>query len=148
MNTYLKSINHIVFSTKNREQCMKKPAREDLFKYISGILRNKKCHLYQINGWDDHIHILTHIHPDQCLSGLVKDIKLASSCFIKETYLFENFPGWQNGYSAFTHSEREKARIISYIKNQEQRHKRCSYMDEMRAMLNEHSVEYKEKYFK
>lgn len=146
MSTYLQIYHHIVFSTKYRTPCLKQPARKELFRYISGIFRNKKCHLYQINGLEDHIHIFSHIHPDQSLSGLIKDIKLASTCYIKEMQLFEEFSGWQRGYAAFTHSEREKVRVIQYIKNQEQRHKVDSFLDEMRALLIEHNVDFEEKY--
>jgi putative transposase len=67
---------------------------------MSGILENKKCHLYQINGVEDHIHILTHLHPSVALADLVKDIKLASTKFIKEKGLFPQFSGWQDGYGA------------------------------------------------
>ena len=146
MNTYLKIYYHIVFATKNRTKCLSKPGRKELYRYIAGILKNKKCHLYQINGVDDHIHILTHIHPDLCLSGLVKDIKLASGYFIKERQLYENFSGWQKGYAAFTCGERDKMRLIHYIKYQEQRHRKDSYIDEIRSLLRENNVEFNEKY--
>ena len=146
MNTYLQNYHHIIFSTKNRSACLTKPGREDLYRFITGILRNKRCKLYQINGMEDHIHILSHIHPDQSLSALVKDIKLASTYFIKEMQLFETFSGWQNGYAAFTHSEKEKSRLIQYIKNQEQRHKVDSFTVELRALLKEHKVDFDEKY--
>ncbi|MEQ9313501.1 MAG: transposase [Cytophagales bacterium] len=68
MSTYTQIIYQIVFSTKNRVPVLHKKGRPDLFKYIWGILKNKKCHLYQINGVEDHIHILTHIHPSVALS--------------------------------------------------------------------------------
>ncbi|HMV08375.1 MAG TPA: IS200/IS605 family transposase [Cyclobacteriaceae bacterium] len=84
MSTYTQIIYQIIFSTKNREQTLAANTRHELFKYISGILANYKCHLYQINGVEDHIHILTHLHPSIALSDLVKDIKLASTKFIKE----------------------------------------------------------------
>jgi hypothetical protein len=77
---------------------------------------------------------------------LVKDVKLASTCFIKEMQLFEEFSGWQSGYAAFSHSDKEKGRLIRYIKNQEQRHKVDSFPDEMRSLLDEHNVEFNEKY--
>ncbi|MEP0005496.1 MAG: IS200/IS605 family transposase [Balneola sp.] len=108
MSTYTQIIYQIVFSTKNRVPVLHKTGRTDLFKYIWGILKNKKCHLYQINGVEDHIHILTHIHPSVALSQLVKDIKLASSIYIKENKLFFGFDGWQEGYGAFTYSLKEK----------------------------------------
>ena len=146
MDTYLQIYYHIVFSTKYRTACLTNPGRKDLYRYISGVFRNKKCHLYQINGAADHVHIFCHMHQDQSLSRLVKDVKLASTCFIKEMQLFEEFSGWQRGYAAFSHSDKEKGRLIRYIKNQEQRHKVDSFPDEMRSLLNEHNMEFNEKY--
>ena len=87
-----------------------KENRDQLFKYIWGILKNKKCHLYRINGVEDHIHILTHLHPSIVLPDLVKDIKLASSAFIKESNIFSEFKGWQQGYGGFT--RRARAHLV------------------------------------
>lgn len=75
MSTYTQILYQIVFSTKHREHNLEAPNRKELFKYISGILQNKKCHLYQINGVSDHLHIATHLHPSIALADLVKDIK-------------------------------------------------------------------------
>jgi REP element-mobilizing transposase RayT len=93
MSTYTQILYQIIFSTKGRERTLSADKRDELFKYIAGILQNKKCHLYQINGVEDHIHILTHLHPSIALADMVKDIKLATTKFIKEKNLFANFNG-------------------------------------------------------
>ncbi|TVR76140.1 MAG: IS200/IS605 family transposase [Chitinophagaceae bacterium] len=146
MSTYTQILYQIVFSTKSRERVLFKENRPKLFKYIWGILEKKNCHLYRINGVEDHLHILTHIHPTVSLSNLVKDIKLASSDYIKEKQLFTNFGGWQEGYGAFTYSYSEKDRLIEYIKNQEEHHKKVSFKSDFIELLKEHGVEYKEEY--
>ena len=146
MSTFTQLIYQIVFSTKNREKVLTKNNKDDLFKFIWGILKNKKCHLYRINGVEDHIHIVTHIHPSISLSSLVKDIKLASSAHIKENKLFENFSNWQDGYGAFTYSIKEKDRLIEYVKNQEEHHKTVTFKDELTALLIEHGIEFDEQY--
>lgn len=146
MSTYTQILYQIVFSTKNRVPVLQKDKRPELFKYIWGILKNKNCHLYQINGVEDHIHILTHIHPSISLSDLVKDIKVASSIYIKENNLFKNFIGWQSGYGAFTYSINEKERLINYIQNQEEHHKKTSFRDEYISLLNEFDISFEEKY--
>ena len=79
MSTYTQILYQIVFSTKYRKKVLIKEHREKLYKYIWGILKNKKCVLYQINGVEDHLHIATHVHPTVDVSSLVKDIKTASS---------------------------------------------------------------------
>ncbi len=146
MSTYSQLIYQIVFSTKNRKPCMSKSNRDDLYKYIWGILKNKNCHLYRINGVEDHLHILTHIPPSASISSIVKDVKISSSIFIKEQKLFHGFEGWQEGYGAFSYSFKEKDRLIEYIKNQEEHHKKITFKDEYRSFLIEHGIEFQEKY--
>jgi putative transposase len=146
MSTYTQIIYQIIFGTKNRELTLTKNNREELFKYIWGLLKNKNCHLYRINGVEDHIHIVTHLHPSISLSSLVKDIKIASSDYIKTNHLFPHFIGWQEGYGAFTYSIKEKDRLIEYVKNQDEHHRIKSFKEEYIELLNEHGIEFEEKY--
>lgn len=146
MGTYTQIIYQIVFSTKHRERLMNKESRDELYGYIVGLLENKKCHPYRINGVEDHIHILTHIHPSVALSDLVKDIKISSSKFIKEKKLFVGFNSWQEGYGAFTYSIREKDILINYIKNQEEHHRKKTFREEYIELLEEHNIFFEEKY--
>ena len=146
MSTFTQSIFQIVFSTKYRQPSLAKPNREELYKYIWGVLKNKNCHLYRIGGITDHIHILTHIHPAISLASLVKDIKLSSSEYIKSLKLFPDFEGWQNGYGGFTYSIKDKDNLIEYIKNQEYHHNEITYIEELIDLLKEHEIEFDEKY--
>ena len=146
MSTYTQILYQIVFSTKRRKPALLKENREALFKFIWGILKNKKCHLYRINGVEDHIHIVTHVHPTVAPAFLVKDIKTASSGFIKENRLFPDFEDWQVGYGAFTYSFKEKDTLIEYVKNQEEHHKVKTYREELIELLREHGIEFDEKY--
>jgi REP element-mobilizing transposase RayT len=146
MSTYTQSLYQIVFSTKHRERTLIRDHRPELFKYIWGILKNKRCHLYRINGVEDHLHIVSHLHPSVALASLVRDIKVASSGFIKKQGLFPGFKAWQNGYSAFTYSIQAKDALIEYVKNQEQHHRMLSYRDELVQLLREHEIEFDEKY--
>ena len=127
MSTYLQIHYHIVFGTKYRVPCLVKEKRHPLFQYIHGVLKKNRCHLYRINGVEDHLHMLTHLQQSVALSSLIKDIKLASHAFIKQEKLFLDFAGWQEGYGAFTHHNREKGRLIEYIRNQETHHRRVSW---------------------
>jgi putative transposase len=147
MTTYTQIIYHIVFSTKNRESVLSKNKREELFKFIWGVLKNKNCHLYRINGVEDHIHIVTHLHPTVSLSSLVKDIKVSSALYIKKENLFKKFTSWQDGYGAFTLSINEKDSVIEYVKNQEEHHKIKSFKEEYSSLLNDYGIVFDEKYF-
>ena len=147
MSTYTQILYQIVFSTKHRERTMIKKDRPELFQYISGVLKNKDCHSYRINGIEDHLHIVTHLHPSVALADLVKDIKLSSTTLIKEGNIFPNFGGWQDGYGGFTYHIDAKNSLIECVKNQEDHHRVKTYEDEYRELLNEHKIEFDEKYF-
>jgi len=146
MSTYTQIIYQIVFTTKNRVPCLTKDNRESLYSYIWGIIKNKNCHLYRIGGVEDHIHIITHLHPSVALADLVKDIKTSSSAMIKAEKMFKHFTGWQIGYGAFTYSVEAKSNLINYVKNQEAHHKANDYKSELETLLEEHKIEYDKKY--
>ena len=146
MSNYTQILYHIVFSTKHRQPTLLKSSRPELYSYINGILKNKNCHVYQINGVEDHLHILTDLHPTVSLASLIKDIKVASNIFIKENNLFPNFIGWQQGYGAFTYSYKDKDALINYVKNQEEHHKTVNPYDELVNLLKDHGVEFDKKY--
>ena len=146
MATFTQIYYHIVFSTKDRTPALTVDHRENLFRYIWGILKNKDCHLYRIGGVEDHVHILTSLHPTVALSDLVKDIKVASSSWIQNEGFFPKFSHWQDGYGAFTVSHQNKDAVIDYIKNQETHHKKITFKDELREFLIQHGVVFDEKY--
>ena len=146
MSTYTHILYHVVFATKNRRRTLDKSRRDDLFRYIWGIVKNRDCHLYRIGGVEDHVHILTSLHPTVALADLIKDIKVASSKWIKEGNVFPEFESWQEGYAALTHSLPEKDRLIEYIKGQEEHHRSVVFLDEYREMLRKAGMELDERY--
>lgn len=146
MSSYRQVFYQIVFGTKFRKPTISQQHGEELYKYIWGIIKNKNCHLFRINGIEDHIHIMSDLHPSICLSDYVKDIKVASSIWMKGSGKFPGFEGWQDGYGAFTYSIREKDMIINYIKNQKEHHQTESFYDEYKRLLIENGVVFDEKY--
>jgi REP element-mobilizing transposase RayT len=144
--SYRQIIYQIVFSTKHREQTINEDHCNDLYKYIWGILRNINCKLYRINGVSDHIHICCDLHPSTALADLVWKVKVGSHKWMDESGLFPDFQGWQNSYSAFTYSVREKHMIINYIKGQKEHHYNETFSDEIRRLLIENEVQFDEKY--
>ncbi len=141
MGTYRQILYHIVFGTKYREPAIIEKNESELYRYIWGILKNKKCKLYRINGMPDHVHILCDLHPDVSLSSLIKDIKIATNLWIKESGLFPEFTNWQEGYGAFTYSVKEKETIINYIKNQKEHHRNENFEQEFSKLLKENGIE-------
>jgi REP element-mobilizing transposase RayT len=146
MSTYTQICYHIIFSTKGRQPTLKADRRQDLFRYIWGILKNRESHLYRINGSDDHLHVLASLHPTFNLADLVKDIKTGSYLWIKEKAVFPMFSHWQDGYAAFTHSKLEINGLIGYIKGQEEHHRRTTFAEEYRRFLEEAGIEFDERY--
>jgi putative transposase len=147
MSSYRQLVYHIVFRTKKSIPSIDAQYADQLFKYIGGIIRNKDSHLYRINGIEDHIHILTDLHPSIALADFIREIKVASSKWMKESRLFPEFVGWSVGYGAFTCSYRNVDGLIEYIKNQQTHHIKTSFEFEYRKLLLEAGLEIDERYF-
>ena len=146
MSSYRQVLYHLTFHTKRNEKVLHFSQNEQLFKYIWGVISNKKCKLYRINGVENHIHIVCDLHPSVALADFIKDIKVATSVWLKEKRIYPNFKGWAEAYGAFTHSWWEKDKIIRYVINQQEHHKKVSYREEFIQLLKDHGIEYNEKY--
>jgi putative transposase len=146
MSSYRQLLYHIIFKTKYGHPTINPDHKLELYKYIWGVIKNRNSTLYQINGVNDHIHILTDIHPSVALADFIKDIKVASSIWMKDSGLFPGFIGWAEGYGAFTYAYRNKKMISNYIKNQEEHHRKVIYKQEYIRLLKEHGVKFDEQY--
>jgi REP element-mobilizing transposase RayT len=146
MNSYRQILYHIVFCTHNRENTMPAEHHESLYKYIWGIIKKRNGVLYRINGTENHIHILSDLHPTMALSDYVKEIKAASNRWMKESGLFPHFTNWAQGYCALTYAYRDKNMILNYIKNQKEHHRKTIFEDEYRSLLREQGIKWDERY--
>ena len=146
MSTYRQILFHFVFTTKDRKPAIAENHCTDLYKFIWGVVKNSKSILYQINGVEDHLHLLTDLPPDKSIADFIKTIKVSSSLWMKQSGKFPAFKGWQDGYGAFTLSIKEKDRLVHYIKNQKEHHKKESFINEYKRILVEHGVEFNETY--
>jgi putative transposase len=139
-----KILIHLVFGTKNRKPLINDIIISNLHAYIIGILKNLKCPSIQTNGTSDHIHILFSLGRVIMVSDLVEEVKKTSSKWMKLNGSKDFF--WQTGYGAFSISQSHCNRLINYIRNQESHHKRATFQDEHRRILNKYQVEYDERY--
>lgn len=147
MSTYTQVFYQIVFGTKHRLPTIDRKHDRELYKFIYGTIQKRGCHLYRINGIEDHIHIFSDLHSSICLADYVKEIKVASNTFMRDSGLFPLFDGWQVGYGAFTYSIREKQKIINYVAKQKEHHKdKETFYDEYKRLLEESGVVFDEKY--
>ena len=145
-NTYSQITLHIVFAVKGRENLLRKNYRVELYKYITGIVKNKGQKLLSINGMSDHVHILCSIEPKVSISDLVRDIKNNSSKFINEKQWMPGKFMWQEGFGVFSYSRSQRTNVISYIENQELHHKKKTFREEYLDMLSKFEVDYDAKY--
>jgi len=146
MSSFRQVYYQVIFSTKNREHTIEEEHEHELYKYIWGIIKRHGCKLYRINSMPDHIHIFSDLHPSVCLSDYVKNIKVASNLWMKESGKFKLFQGWQEGYGAFTYSSRDKDMIINYIKKQKEHHRQETFYNEYKRLLKENEIDFDEKY--
>lgn len=145
-NTYKKVYLHIVFAVKNREALLHSSWRGLLFAYMSGIINNRGHYSLAVNGYNDHVHILLDYSLKELIPDLVREIKKASSRYIKENELTSSHFEWQSGYGVFSVGHRDKLMIINYILKQEEHHKKRSFKKEYLSLLNKYDVEYSDKY--
>ena len=144
---YTQILYHIVLRTKRSELSIAQENVSSLYKYIWGIIKNKKGTLYRINGMEDHIHILSDLHSSIALADFVKSIKVATSLWLKQSGDFPNFQGWEEGYAAFTYSYKDKEVLIRYIKNQQKHHQKENTRDELMRLWKENGIEPDARYF-
>jgi putative transposase len=148
MSSYRQLLYHFVFRTKDSLPTIKKDNADQLYAYISGIIKHKDSHLYRINGTENHLHILTDLHPSIAVADFMREIKAASSKWIKEGDLFHSFDGWADGYGSFSCSYKDLGRLIAYVENQREHHsKKKTYEEELRSLLIESGVNIDERFF-
>ena len=145
-NTYSQIYIQTVFAVDGRLSLIRPEFKEELYKYITGIVRNSKQKLIAINGMTDHVHILIGLKPAMALADLVQDIKVDSSKFINRKKWVRGRFSWQEGYGAFSYGHSQLDTIIGYIRNQERHHRRRSFKDEYLAWLKKFEIPFEEKY--
>ncbi|MFP4289532.1 MAG: IS200/IS605 family transposase [Bacteroidales bacterium] len=135
-----------VFAVKGRQNLLQKPWRDDVFKYISGIIKAKNQKPIIVNGVADHVHVFVGIKHSMSISDLLRDIKNNSSKFINERNFLKNKFSWQEGYGAFSYAHSQLDDVYQYILNQEEHHRRKSFKDEYLEFLRKFEIEFDERY--
>jgi putative transposase len=145
-NTYTQCYFHLVFAVKNRDALIRKEWRDELEKYISGIIQNHRHKMLAIGSMSDHIHILIGYNVNQMIPDLVEEIKTSSNAWIRGKRLSKFKFEWQKGYGAFTHSRSQIYTVVEYILTQEEHHNRKTFKDEYLEILEKNNVEFNEEY--
>lgn len=144
--TYSQLYIQVVFAVSRRQNLIHPVWKDELYKYMSGIIQGKGQKSIIVNGMPDHIHAFIGLKPSMAISDLVRDIKNNSSNFINDRKWVEGKFAWQEGYGAFSYSRRDMGNVYNYILNQEEHHRRKSFREEYLDFLNEFEVEFDERY--
>jgi putative transposase len=136
----------VVFAVKGRENLLQKPWRDQAFKYMAGIIKEKGQKPIIVNGVTDHVHLFIGLKPAMPLSDLVRDIKNNTSNFINDKKYLKGKFSWQEGYGAFSYSHSQLDMVYQYILNQEEHHKKKIFKSEYLDLLRKFEIEYDEKY--
>ncbi|HPH87840.1 MAG TPA: IS200/IS605 family transposase [Chitinophagales bacterium] len=145
-NTYTQIHIQFVFAVRFREAVIHSSWKDELYRYMTGIVQNNKHKLIAINGMPDHIHILIGMRPTQSISDLMQDIKGSSSKWINQKGFIKGKFEWQEGYGAFSYGKSQVKDVIAYIENQEQHHSKKTFRDEYLDFLKKFDVEYDEQF--
>ena len=145
-NTYSQISIHCVFAVKNRENFILKEWRDDLHKYIAGIIKGEGATSLAVGGWKDHVHIFFGMPVTKSISDFMSVVKANSSRWVNEQNFVKGKFQWQTGYGAFSHAKRQRDIVIKYIINQEEHHRTKTFKEEYLKMLNDYEVEYADEY--
>jgi putative transposase len=145
MSTYSQITIHSIFAVKGRENLITNEWRNDLHKYIAGIIKSEATSL-AVGGWKDHVHILFGLPPKLSVSNLLQIVKANSSKWINEARFVKGKFQWQEGFAAFSYSRSQRNNVIKYIMNQEEHHRKLSFREEYLDMLDKFEVSYNPEY--
>lgn len=146
MTTYSAIFYHLIWSTKNREPLINEIIENSLYRYISGIIYGKKGLAIQIGGMADHIHILLKTGPDNNISQIVKEVKVSSTKWVRQSFQKTQGFSWQEGYGVFSVSKSNIHIVQKYIQNQKEHHRVSSFEKELIGLIERHEIEYDPKY--
>jgi len=138
---------HLIFSTKTRQPFLRdEEMRKSLHAYLAGIGKHLDCPAVRIGGVEDHVHILSRMSRTITIADWVKELKRASTIWLKEQGEALGDFQWQAGYAAFSVSQSNVGSVVEYIERQEAHHQRTTFQDELRAFLSKNNIEFDERY--
>ena len=145
-NTFTQIYIHFVFAVQNRSSLIQPEWKDELYKYITGIVQKNGHKLIAINGTSNHAHIFTGYKPHQLIPDLMQDVKGSSSKWINEKKFVKGKYSWQEGYGAFSYSHSQIDQVVKYINNQEKHHKKQTFREEYLLLLKKFNIQFDEKY--
>lgn len=145
-NTYHQIHIQAIFAVKKRNGLIYKEWKDELYKYITGIIQAYDHKLLAINGMADHVHIFFGMRPTQSVSDLMQHVKQDSSKWINQKKFTNEKFEWQQGFGAFSYSRSHASRVISYVRNQQVHHRKITFLEEYRKFLEKFEIDYDKRY--
>ena len=145
-NTYTQLHIQVVFAVKYRAASIEKEWKDELHKYITGIIQENGHKMLQVNSMPDHIHVFIGMRPTQSIASLMQNVKAESSKWVKDKKFCTTPFAWQEGYGAFSYSKSHVPDVIRYIQNQEAHHQKETFLEEYKKILKAFEIEYDEQY--
>jgi len=145
-NTFSQIYLHYIFAVKHRQNLISPEHKEELHKYIAGLVRNRKVKLLAVHSMPDHTHLFVGITPATSISGFIKEIKVESNIFINSKGWVKGKFSWQEGYGVFSYSESQVKTVVNYVLNQEKHHHKQSFKEEYHELLRMFNISFEEKY--
>jgi len=145
-NTYTQIYIQVVFAVEWRQSLIRPENKEELHKYITGVIRNKGQKMIAINSRPDHLHMLIGMEPDLALSDLVREVKKSSTNFVNRSRWVKGRFNWQEGFGGFSYSRSSLDAVVHYVQNQDQHHSDRSFKDEYQRLLRRFDVAFDERY--
>jgi len=143
---YLSLLVHFTWSTKGRQPWLKTDMRDDLYSYIGGIMKNKRAKLIAAGGMYDHVHLCASMPSTITVADFVNAVKAKSSRWIHDSYGQLRDFAWQEGYGAFSVSKSEEGKVVRYISNQQNHHRKRTFKEELIELLKKHEIPYDSRY--
>lgn len=145
-NTFSQIYLQFVFAVKHREALIPKEHKEELHKYMTGLVQNRKAKMLAIHCMPDHVHLFVGFKPIISISDFIKEIKVESNEFINSKKWVKGKFAWQEGYGVFSYSQSHIGNVIDYVNNQESHHQKKSFREEYVEFLKKFEIPYEEKY--
>lgn len=145
-NTFSQIYLQFVFAVKGRQSLIKKENKEELQKYITGLVQNRNAKMLAVNCMPDHSHLFVGFKPSVLIADFIKEIKVESNEFINNKKWIKGKFSWQQGYGVFSYSHSHIDRVIKYVLNQEKHHYKKSFREEYLELLSRFEISFDEKY--
>lgn len=145
-NTFSQIYLQFVFAVKGRDCLIPKEHKEELHKYMTGLVQNRKAKMLAVHCMPDHTHLFVGFKPSVLIADFIKEIKVESNEFVNQKKWVKGKFSWQEGYGVFSYSQSHIGRVVKYVLNQEAHHYKQSFRQEYHELLEKFKISFEEKY--